>query len=77
MEQLVARIENGVPVENVSKHSMKYGVLDSMQVGESFLVPAGANLGGLLASCQYRRKVYGRKYAKRTTTQGIRIWRVS
>ena len=77
MEQLVARIENGVPVRNVGKHSLKYGVLDTMQVGESFLVPAGTNLGGLLASCQYRRKVYGRKYAKRTTPQGVRIWRVS
>jgi hypothetical protein len=77
MEQLVAKIENGVPVRNVGKHSLKYGVLDTMQVGESFLVPAGTNLGGLLASCQYRRKVYGRKYAKRTTPQGVRIWRVS
>ena len=72
MEKLAFKIELDIPVNTV----VKYGVLDRMQVGESFLVPPDANLNSILACLQYRRKVHGKRYARRTTPAGVRIWRV-
>jgi len=72
MKDLVVHSERDIPVNTV----VKYGVLDRMQVGESFLVPPDANLNSILACLQYRRKVHGRRYTRRTTPAGVRIWRV-
>ncbi len=72
MEKLAVKIEQDIPVSTV----VKYGVLDRMQVGESFLVPPDANLNSILACLQYRRKVHGKRYTRRTTPAGMRIWRV-
>ena len=72
MEKLAVKIEQDIPVNTV----VKYGVLDRMQVGESFLVPPDANLNSILACIQYRRKVHGKRYTRRTTPTGVRIWRV-
>ena len=72
MEKLTVKIEQDILVNTV----VKYGVLDRMQVGESFLVPPDANLNSILACLQYRRKVHGKRYTRRTTPAGVRIWRV-
>lgn len=77
------KIEKGIPLARITGRGhapMKYP-FPEMKVGDSFSVPAEANVtrralsDRVQRSAAYARKTLGRKFKLRSNETGIRIWR--
>jgi hypothetical protein len=69
-------VDKGVPLNSRrrSKHEMPYA---AMQVGESFLVPAGAMSMTYICKLNKLASVDNKKFVSRKTEGGVRVWRVA
>jgi len=64
------KIEKGIPVPPV-RGVWPFG---EMEVGDSFLIPAGREKAGKASAWTYGKK-HGMRFAVRTEKKGTRIWR--
>jgi len=65
------KIENGIPVPPV-RAVWPFG---EMEVGDSFLVPAGREKAAKSSAWTYGRK-HGIRFTARMEKKGVRIWRI-
>lgn len=66
-------IDKGVPLPKKTRGAVKFHYpFDSMEVGDSFLVPLGVE--HFRSSMRYR---HPKKFTMRQTPLGIRIWRIA
>jgi len=71
-------IEKGIPQPAERSASVRYGVLDRMEVGYSTLFPAGTNIASLARCMAYRKMRYGKRFVHRAVEGGQRrVWRAA
>jgi hypothetical protein len=71
-------IEKGIPVPEVVRAGSTYiAVFESMEPGDSFLVPADCAKRVMDYACKWARRTGGRKFTQRRLAEGsnVRIWR--
>lgn len=69
-------IEKGIPIPPQNKGVRIYP-FDTMEIGDSFLVPDGGGNKAVSALQQYRKKDTTRRFTVRAQPDGtMRIWRI-
>lgn len=75
---MAIEIEKGVPIPDEATGLREKYPFKKMEVGDSFLVPAGISKGSSLAITGYPNRVYApKRFASQMTPEGRRVWRVA
>ena len=69
MEQ--KKIDKGIPISKLNRGKSTKYPWATMEIGDSFLLDAKNGSNTTISG-----KRYGRVFTQRTTTEGIRVWRV-
>jgi len=74
-------IEPGLPIPDSARGPVTRYPWSKMQIGDSILVEfkgrnATALRGNVMKSARYHAKKHGKRFAARTTSRGIRVWRM-
>jgi hypothetical protein len=72
-------VERGIAIppmrRGFRRRSIHYPFV-ALEIGESFLVPRGADQRVVASMCLYWKKKIGRVFTTRTVDGGIRVWRI-
>ncbi len=76
------QIDKDIPLPPLSigvrrKHHDLYALIESMQVGDSFLVPERLLYRGVFSNKHLLEKRYSIKLSQRKTSEGLRVWRTA
>jgi hypothetical protein len=64
------------PPPNRQTMSGKFAELDLLEVGQSVVYPR-ESMSSLAVSIAYRQNRYGKKFTRRSTAEGTRVWRLA
>jgi hypothetical protein len=76
------KIDKDIPIPQAfrrltRKHHDLYEIVESMQVGDSFLAKESLIYKGVFSTKHAIERKYGIKLAQRKTPEGVRIWRTA
>lgn len=77
MQTDTIKIEKNIPAPNNGVRGSPKYPFRKMEVGDSFLFPAGARLASSSRAAGDAGRMMGGKFACRTTPEGIRCWRIA
>jgi hypothetical protein len=68
------KIEKGLPLVPYNNTRWPF---DSMEIGDSFLIPSQTKSSTVSAAARFHSKIKGTKFSVRKTPDGHRCWRIA